>query len=73
MQVCKRTADVEKVKMFKHVPLARVRSILEDHDVHTTIEILLEEERQKSDDDLPIIDLTGSIYIMYIIIDLVRF
>ena len=39
---------------------------LEDHDVHSTIEILLgEEERQKSDDDLPTIDLTVSMYVYH--------
>ena len=60
---------MERVKeMFKQVPIARIEELLESHDVHSTIEILIGEvERpvQKSDDDgdddLPVIDLTVSI------------
>ena len=52
--------------MFKQVPTARIEELLENHDVHTTVEILIgERPLQKSDDDdsddLPVIDLTVSI------------
>ena len=59
--------DVERVKeMFKQVPTARIEELLENHDVHTTIEILIGETPVKSDndddsDDLPVIDLTVSV------------
>ena len=63
----KRTTDVERVKeMFKQVPIARIEELLENHDVHSTVEILIgETPLLKSDvdddsDDLPVIDLTVS-------------
>lgn len=50
--------------MFKQVPTARIEELLENHDVHTTVEILIGERLlQKSDDDdsddLPVIDLSS--------------
>ena len=58
-------ADVERVKeMFKEVPTARIKELLENHDVHTTVEILIGEASVKSDTDdddgFPVIDLTVS-------------
>ena len=61
-----RGADVERVKeMFKQVLTARIEE-LENHDVHTTVEILIGETPVKSDNDddsdnLPVIDLTVSV------------
>ena len=55
---------MERVKeMFKHVPIARIKELLESHDVHSTVEILIGEVPKSDDDDdgLPVIDLTVSI------------
>ena len=62
---CIHDADVERVKeMFKQVPTARIKELLENHDVHTTVEILIGEASVKSDtdddDSFPVIDLTVS-------------
>ena len=49
--------------MFKQVPTARIKELLENHDVHTTVEILIGEASVKSDTDddgFPVIDITAS-------------
>ena len=61
------STDVDKVKeMFKQVPVSRIKELLKDHDVYSTIEILIKEAERASDneDDLPVIDLTVSDTIM---------
>ena len=61
------STDVDKVKeMFEQVPVSRIKELLKDHDVYSTIEILIKEAERASDDedDLPVIDLTVSDTIM---------
>ena len=53
--------------MFEQVPVSRIKELLKDHDVYSTIEILIKEAERPSDDDdddLPVIDLTVSDTIM---------
>lgn len=58
------STDVDKVK--EQVPVSRIKEVLKDHDVYSTIEILIKEAERPSDDedDLPVIDLTVSDTIM---------
>lgn len=47
----KRVCGVDAKEMFKQVPTARIEELLENHDVHTTIENLIGETPVKSDND----------------------